>query len=370
MSPAAAGSRFSSYLGAGAGMASEKSSLTKDWMKIGSRDRQRLLRLVARFAGQRIVLLGDLVADEFVQGEITRVSREAPVLILKERERRIVPGGGANAANNLADLGVELTLLGAVGDDEAGNALLDYFRAKRVSTEGVIRPPDYRTPTKSRLLGALGHGRPQQIVRVDREPAAPLPAALRHRLAESAAKHLDKAAALLVSDYGYGAASPRELEWLRRRNSFGGRRPPITLDSRYDLRRYSGVTAATPNEPEMEQAFGLRVDGRLEVLHRLAQRVLRRQRFRALVVTRGREGMVLYEPGRAPRALGIFGSDEVTDVTGAGDTVIAVFTAALAAGAGFLDAARLSNCAGGLVAMKSGTATVTARELAEAIRNA
>jgi D-glycero-beta-D-manno-heptose-7-phosphate kinase len=345
--------------------------LAKDWMKIGSRDRQRLLRLVAAFAGQRIVLLGDLVADEFVQGEITRVSREAPVLILREREKRIVPGGGANAANNLADLGVELTLVGAVGDDESGHALLDYFRAKRVSTEGVIRAPGYRTPTKSRLLGALGHGRPQQIVRVDREPASPLDAALRHRLTETAAQHLGEAAALLVSDYGYGAASPRELEWLRRRRPSRGRhRPPITLDSRYDFGRYSGVTAATPNEPEMEQAFGVRVGGRLEVLHDLAQRVLRRQQFRALVVTRGREGMVLYEPGRAPRALGIFGSDEVADVTGAGDTVIAVFTAALAAEAGFLDGARLANCAGGLVAMKSGTATVTARELAQAIGNA
>jgi len=340
-------------------------------MNLRAADRTRLVGVVERLAGKPIVLLGDLVADEFVYGEIDRISREAPVLILKEREKRIVPGGGANAANNLVDLGVRLTLVGAAGEDEAGEALLGCFKAKGLAADSVVRPKGYRTPTKSRLLGSLGHGRPQQIVRVDREPRAPLDARLRRSLTVRAVRSLEQSAAILISDYGYGATGPREVEWLRRRrDGYRGRRPPITLDSRYQLRRYRDVTAATPNEPEMEHAFGARVGHQLEVLDRMAASVLKRQRFEALVVTRGRDGMVLYQPGRIRQMLGIFGSDQVADVTGAGDTVIAVFTAALAAGADFLDAARLANCAGGLVVMKSGTATVTAKELREAIQNA
>ena len=341
-----------------------------DPMQPGTTDRSRLIDLIGRFAGLPVLLLGDLVADEFVLGQIDRVSREAPVLILKERERRILPGGGANAANNLADLGVVVTVMGAAGEDEPGEKLMEHFRAKNLDTTNVIRPAGYRTPIKSRILGSLGHGRPQQIVRVDREPAAPLAPEFRQTLTESALAQLGEFSAVLVSDYSYGAVSPREIERLRiERDGLRLRRPPITLDSRYDFGQYMRLTAATPNEPEIEQAFGARVGDRLEVLDALAERVLRHQQFEALLVTRGRDGMVLYEPGRPRRALGIFGSDQVADVTGAGDTVIAVFTAALAAGADFLDAAVLANVAGGVVVMKSGTATVTARELAAAVRS-
>ena len=322
-----------------------------------------------RFPRQRVALLGDLVADEFVYGEIARVSREAPVLILKQRERRTVPGGGANAANNLVDLGAKLILAGVVGEDEAGEALLSYFRQKEVPLRWVLRLVGYQTPTKSRVLGVLGHGHPQQIVRVDREPAT-LDRDTRRRLSESVVPQLNEVDGVLISDYGYGAADATEADFLRRR--IARRRPsrPLAVDSRYDLLRYSRVTASTPNEPELEEAFRQRIGNDLTVLDRLATRVLRRRSLQALLVTRGREGMVLYENGRRPQRLPIFGSDQVAVVTGAGDTVIATFTLALSAGATFLEAAMLANCAGGLVVMKSGTATVTGRELAEAIRNA
>jgi D-glycero-beta-D-manno-heptose-7-phosphate kinase len=337
--------------------------------KISSKNRASLLAIVNRFPRQRLALLGDLVADEFVYGEITRVSREAPVLILKQRERRIVPGGGANAANNLLDLGAELILAGVVGEDEAGYALLSYFQKKEVCLRGVLRLAGYQTPTKSRILGVLGHGHPQQIVRVDREPIT-LGRDTRRRLSESIVSQLNQAGGLLISDYGYGATDAREVDLLRRR--IAGRRyfGPLAVDSRYDLLRYSHVTASTPNEPELEEAFKRRIGNNLTLLDRLAARVLKGRSLRALLVTRGREGMVLYENGRLPQRLPIFGSDQVADVTGAGDTVIATFTLALSAGATFLEAALLANCAGGLVVMKSGTATVTGRELAEAIRNA
>jgi D-glycero-beta-D-manno-heptose-7-phosphate kinase len=337
-------------------------------MKINATDRASLLSLIGKFPRQHIVLLGDLVADEFVYGEITRVSREAPVLILKERERHIVPGGGANAANNLVEMGARVTLVGGVGDDDAGQALLNYFRQKEVSTSRVIKARGYSTPTKSRILGGLSHWQRQQIVRVDREPAQGLDRMLRRKLSASVVPLLKKASALLVSDYGFGSTDAQEVEYLRRR---AGNRPfPLTVDSRYDLLKYSHLTAATPNEPELESAYGKKIGNNLELLHQLGQKTLRRKWLRALLVTRGRDGMVLFEARRKPEHIPIFGSDQVSDVTGAGDTVMAAFTLALAAGATFLRAAQLANCAGGLVVMKRGTATVSRRELEEAIRNA
>jgi rfaE bifunctional protein kinase chain/domain len=340
-------------------------------MQIRAAERSALLGIIERFPSQHLVLVGDLVADEFILGEIARVSREAPVLILKQRNKQVVPGGGANAASNLADLGARVTPVGVVGDDEAGEALLRCFREKGVSTRRVVRLRGRLTPTKCRVLGVLSHGHPQQIVRVDREPPVRLDPRTRRRLSEAARTCLDGATAVLISDYGYGATDAAEVERLRR--GAGGidrRRIPVTVDSRYDVLSYKGVTAATPNEPELEAAFGIRIGDDLERLDRLGAKVLRQQSLEALLVTRGRQGMVVFERRQKPRRLPIFGSDQVADVTGAGDTVIAAFTLALAAGASFLAAAMLANCAGGLVVMKSGTATVSRRELEEAIRNA
>jgi len=336
-------------------------------MKINAQDRATLLAIIERFPRQRVVMLGDMVADEYVYGEIARVSREAPVLILKQREKRVTPGGGANAANNLADLGARVSLAGVVGDDEAGDALLSYFQQKGVSTRSVVRLKGYPTPTKSRILGALSHWQPQQIVRVDREPAERWSKEIRRRLTRSVLKLAPNSSALLVSDYGYGSTDAREVESIIRHKGRG--RLPVAVDSRYDLVTFKNVTTATPNEPEVEAAFGQTIGHNLERLHELGRRLMRRQGLQALLVTRGRDGMVLFEPRRPPHHLPIFGSDQALDVTGAGDTVIAAYTLALGTGASFLEAAMIANCAGGLVVMKRGTATVTAAELAEAIRN-
>jgi rfaE bifunctional protein kinase chain/domain len=337
-------------------------------MKITAQDRAALLSIIERFPRQRVVMLGDLVADEYVFGEIARVSREAPVLILKQREKQVAPGGGANAANNLADLGAQVIPVGVVGDDETGEALLRYFHEKRVSTRLVVRLRGHLTPTKSRIQGGLSHWQRQQIVRVDREPAQLLASELRRRLTRSVVPLLRTSSALLVSDYGYGSTDAREVEFLKPRR--GSAPLPITVDSRYDLLTYKNVTTATPNEPEVEAAFGESIGNDLERLHFLGRKLMRRQGFQALLVTRGRDGMVLFEPRRQPRYLPVFGSDQAVDVTGAGDTVIAAYTLALGAGASFLHAAMIANCAGGLVVMKRGTASVTGSEIIEAIRNA
>jgi len=325
----------------------------------------RLKKLVEALSSITVAVVGDLVADEFVFGEISRVSREAPVLILKHRERKIVPGGGANAINNLADLGVNVLPVGAVGDDEPGRALLKIFRQKRIPISGVLKDKTYTTTTKTRILAGMSHTARQQVVRVDREPATEPSSHLRRELVLAAREYIRASDALLISDYGYGAATPAMLDAIRETDR--RHRIPIVLDSRHRLLEYSGVTAATPNEPEVEEALGIRIGHDWERLHSAGEQLIGRMKLKSLVITRGRDGMVAFTRGHKPADIPIFGSDEVADVTGAGDTVIATFTAAIAAGATTDQAAHLANYAGGIVVMKRGTATVSQAELLQAL---
>jgi len=325
-------------------------------------DAERLRTIVQSLADVSVTVLADLVADEFVFGEIARVSREAPVLILKHRERTVVPGGGGNAVMNLAALGVRVFPVGVVGDDEPGELLLAKFRESQIPTGGITRLKGHITTTKTRILAGMSHTSRQQVVRVDREPV-PLPEdhAVLAKLAKTAREHALSANALLVSDYGYGAATPRLLTDIKAKG--WPKNKPITLDSRYRLLEYAGATAATPNEPEVEEALGTRIGANDGRLFAAGNEVMQRMGLESLVITRGRDGMVAFEKNQAPLVIPIFGSDQVVDVTGAGDTVIATFTAALAAGADTATAARLANLAGGIVVMKRGTATVSNAEL-------
>jgi rfaE bifunctional protein kinase chain/domain len=326
---------------------------------------ERLKRIVESFPKVTVTVLGDLVADEFVFGEISRVSREAPVLILKHRESTVVPGGGANAVNNLADLGVNVLPVGVVGADDAGRMLIRAFRHKHIPISGVLKDKNYRTVTKSRILAGMTHTARQQVVRIDREPEAEPSSHLKRELILAARQYARASDALLVSDYGYGAATPAILNSIRERGKWG--RIPIVLDSRYRMLEYSGVAAATPNEPEVEAALGIEIGNHWDRLCGAAEEVMSRMQLQSLVITRGRDGMAAFPQSQRAIDIPIFGSDQVTDVTGAGDTVIATFTAAYAAGASTEEAAQLANYAGGLVVMKRGTATVSQKELLDAI---
>ncbi len=326
---------------------------------------ERLRKIVEGFPNITVTVLGDLVADEFVFGEISRVSREAPVLILKHRERTVVPGGAANAANNLADLGVNVLPVGIVGDDEPGRLLLKYFRHKKIAISGVLKDKSYTTVTKTRILAGMTHTSRQQVVRVDREPQEVPTAHLTRELYLATRNYVHASDALLVSDYGYGAATPAIVSTLRGKGKIGSL--PIVLDSRYRMLQYEGVTAATPNEPEVEQALGVSIGQDWNKLLDAGGNLMQRMKLQSLVITRGRDGMVAFDQKHKPVDIPIFGSDQVADVTGAGDTVIAAFTAALAAGATTEEAAQLANYAGGIVVMKRGTATVSRQELLHAI---
>ncbi|MGC1618611.1 MAG: PfkB family carbohydrate kinase [Candidatus Acidiferrum sp.] len=323
---------------------------------------------VEQFSSKTVVLFGDFVADEYQYGDISRVSREAPVLILRHRETHFAPGGGANAANNFAALGTRVFPISAVGDDPAGDALVAYFKNKRVDVSGILRVKGWTTPTKSRILAGWAHTVGQQVLRVDREPQSPIPEAVHKKLQAKLQSKLRFAHALAVSDYGFGVAAPSLVRQAISRQKSA---PPATLDARHNLHAYAraGITSATPNEAELEAVHHVSIGQNLAELTRVGAATLAEMKLRALLVTRGRDGMALFEPGDRLTQISVYGSDQAVDVTGAGDTVLAAYTVALACGASSLEAAHIANIAGGLVVMKRGTATVTHGELLAAIRH-
>jgi rfaE bifunctional protein kinase chain/domain len=324
--------------------------------------RERLLELVDALAGRPVLLLADLVADRFVHGVPKRISREAPVLILRWTGEAVAPGGGANAAANVRALGGRPLPVGCVGDDEPGHALIAAFAAAGIPTDGILVRAGWPTPTKTRILAGFPSGIKQQVVRFDREPASPLAPGERAELAARIAALSGAAAVAILSDYGYGAVLPELVPNVR---SALGTASTVLVDSRFRLGEFHGADGATPNEEEAEALHG----GPLEAAPGLdaAGRALREKlRCRFLLVTRGSRGMTLFEPGVAVH-LPVHGTDQVADVTGAGDTVIGTFALALAAGASPLEAALLADYAGGVVVMKTGTATLGPAELAAAI---
>lgn len=327
--------------------------------------RSGLLDALRRCRGRRVLVLADLVADEFVFGRVQRISREAPVLILEHDGAELRLGGGANAAHNLKTLGGRPLPQGVVGADEHGRRLLALLRQRGIATAGVRRERGYVTPVKSRILAGGTHAVKQQIVRIDRATRLPEGSRAPAALARALRQWRGPLDGLLVSDYGFGLLTPALVEaaiaCARRL------RVPVTVDSRYALTRFKGMTAVTPNEPEVEAALGVSIGHDREKLEWAGRTLLRRLAAAAVLITRGSDGMALFEPGRAPLHLPIWGTDEVADVTGAGDTVIAAFTLALSAGATPEQAARLANYAGGIVVMKRGTATVSAAELRAAV---
>ena len=323
-----------------------------------------LREALARFAGRRIVVIGDLIADEYLFGKPARISREAPVLILRFTDREVRLGGAANAAHNVHALGAAVLPVGLLGQDAAGDEVHALFRAAGMSTEGLSREPGRPTPVKTRIMAGGYQATRQQVVRLDREPDGGISGSAETRLVERLWAIGSTADGFLVSDYGYGTVTPRVYETVLELGR--ARAVPVTVDSRYELPRFKGATAATPNEPEVEALTGqeLANDPAVEKAGRM---VLERLDAKLLLVTRGSRGMALFEREGPVTFMPIHGSDEIADVTGAGDTVISAFTLGLAAHATPGEAAWLANVAGGVVVMKRGTATVTVPELLGAL---
>lgn len=343
-----------------------------------------LTGIVNDFAGKRVVVIGDLIADRFIYGEISRVSREAPVLILKHERTETVPGGAANCAYNLAALGAHVSIFGVVGMDESGAALLAKLDAANIDTGGVVQASDFTTTTKMRVLAGSAHSTKQQMIRVDYEDARSnnpnhdsphssqivraleriKPDSSQNSSHDSSHDSLHNIAALIISDYNYGVANEAVISAARDIKRLYN--APAVVDSRYRLQDFTGFTAATPNEAEVEELCGERFDNEADLASAGADLRIR-LRCDSLLITRGSHGMMLFEDDATLTRIHAVGGSEAVDVTGAGDTVIAAFTLALAAKASPQDAAHIANHAGGLVVMKRGTATVTASELLDAL---
>jgi len=315
--------------------------------------------LLKDFAAKKIAVIGDLVADQFLSGSIARVSREAPVFILRHNETRTLPGAAANTAANIAALGAEVAAVGVVGEDLNGDALCEALEQARVPTGRILRVPGRNTPTKVRVLAAHQHAIHQQVIRIDYEPTAELDPTSADRLIEAAVAACAEADAVVISDYNYGTATPRLFDAVK--NAVEHRGIPLVVDSRFRLAEFAGATSATPNQDEVDQ---LVENG--ESVEQL-EGLCRRLKFRSLLVTRGNSGMLMVRPGQQAVAIPAVGPLDAVDVTGAGDTVTAAYALGLACGFDEVDAARLANHAGGLVVMKRGTAVVTADELAASI---
>ncbi len=319
---------------------------------------QTLAPLAHSFPQRRVLVVGDLVADHYIYGQTERVSREAPVLIVRYESAEVKAGAGANAAANVRSLGGQVTAIGLLGRDEMGRALRAQLKGAGIRVQAVSAP-GVATETKTRILAGGVSTTRQQMLRLDRTRTDPLPLKVRQALTALITEEARKVDAVVVSDYGAGAV-PEEARGALRKLARAGL--PVCVDSRYALRSFRGVTVCKPNEPELAALVGrpLRSEGELLEAGRA---LLGELDCQSLLVTRGRLGMWVIERRGTVERIAVHGSHEAVDVTGAGDTVMAAFTLGMATGASTVEAARIANVAGALAVMKPGTATVSRDEL-------
>lgn len=324
--------------------------------------RERLVNIVKRFPERKLLIVGDSIADKFLTGSIARVSREAPVFILRHESTETVPGGAANCALNLAALGANVSLISIAGNDDAGIALRDKLSAAGVNVAGLVLSDKFQTTTKVRILAGHAHAAKQQVIRVDYEDAPLNDSGAREAINLRLKSALSAADAVIISDYNYGLVDAEAIELVREAQL--AKDIPVLVDSRFRLSDFSGFTAATPNEDEVEHLAGEPMTSG-EQLEASASRLKQQLNYKALLVTRGSRGMLLLSEDNAQHIPAV--GAQAVDGTGAGDTVIATFALALASGASFAEAAHLANHAGGLVVMKRGTASISAAELEHSI---
>lgn len=327
-------------------------------------DKQRLLDLLEGFSRKKVLVLGDMVADEYWFGEPTgRISREAPIPILRERARETKPGGATNPGYNARTLGAEVFLAGVIGEDASGRALSDMLAAEGIDVAGLVVDYSRPTYTKIRVVAGSTQEMPQQVARIDRFEDGQLDAGVSRRVIDHACRLIPEVDALLLSDYENGVISQAIVDSCL--PAAISHHKLICVDSHGDLFRFKGATVATPNQPEAEATLK-RAFKDLADLERGGLELVRGLDAKGVLITRGSEGMSVFESNGAIHHLPA-NLTQVRDVTGAGDTVAATFTLALLAGATMLEAAQLGNIAAGLVVRKIGAATTTPDELSTAI---
>ncbi len=311
------------------------------------------------FSGKKIVIVGDLVADQFLRGTISRVSREAPVFILRHDETETLAGGAANAAVNVAALGGKAVSVGLVGEDLNGENLLNVLEKSFVDCAFIVRSKDFQTTTKVRVLAGQHYAPRQQVIRIDYENQTQISHKLHEKLKENLISAAESADAIIISDYNYGAASIEIADLAQK--ICEDKKIPMLVDSRFRLESFPNATSATPNQEEAEKLLGKTLTE--ENCRELCEKL----NYQVLLVTLGNKGMMLVEKGKKPIRFDAVGAKEPIDVTGAGDTVIAAYALGLASGLSFADSAKIANHAGGIVVMKKGTASASLGELLKSI---
>lgn len=326
--------------------------------------RADLLELTRRLPAARVGVIGDVAADLYVSGETDRVSREAPVIIVNYEKQWLRPGCAANVACNVAALGAKVHILSLVGQDEAGRGLLSWMEEAKVDTSGLLSLPDYQTTTKTRFLAGAKSTTRQQVLRLDRLTRGYPSKGSRSLLLERLERLSDAVDVWVASDYGTGLIDAAVRDKLRQIS----REKTVLVDSRYNLEAYCGMTLVKPNQQEALAALGIEHDGRgLDAMAEVASRLREQLGSRAALVTLGNQGMMLADGGSHAWRIPPSGSEDIVDLTGAGDTAAAVLAAGLSAGGSFLQSACLANAAGGVVVMRHGAATASLEDIAQAI---
>ncbi|MCJ7580463.1 MAG: bifunctional ADP-heptose synthase [Candidatus Aminicenantes bacterium] len=328
---------------------------------------EKISEIIESFSGKNIIVWGDIILDEYIYGTTRRVSREAPVLVLSYKKKEYALGGAGNALLNLQSLGANPVPVGVIGKDAAGEKIIQILKAYSISTKHLIQSNNFPTPTKSRILAGEETAKKQQILRIDYEGKAPVDSSVQEKLLKSLTNLKDNSQALLISDYNYFVV--RESIYKQILPGFRKSKIPVSLDSRFRVLNFKGVNVSTPNESEVEDACKIEFNSDEDLINKTGRRLLNETEAQAILITRGSKGMVLFERGKPPWAIPIHGTTDIVDVTGAGDTVICVFTLALACGSSNKDAATLANHAGGIVVMKKGTAVLTIEELKKSIQS-
>ncbi len=329
------------------------------------KEKKKLVDLVDHFPQKKIGVWGDYILDEYLYGNTKRISREAPVLILSYKTREYSLGGAGNSILNIKALGATPLPIGIVGADRLGQTIVQMMKKQSISTDYLFKEKNYQTPLKTRILAGEHGTRKQQILRIDQEAKVPDSFEVKQKLQKALKSIKRQLNALLISDYNYFTV--KESLFDKTLSDFKKSKIPVALDSRFRLLSFKGITVATPNEPELEGALKIEIDDDNQILKKAGKDLLKKTQAKALLITRGSKGMVLFERNKPAYPIHIHGSTDIVDVTGAGDTVISVFALALSCGATFKEAAHLANYAGGLVVMKKGTATLSPQELKEAI---
>ena len=328
-------------------------------------DKEKLVDLIKKIGDSKILVVGDLALDEMVYGDTERISREAPVLILQHTHTKFILGGASNAAHNVSEInGGKVSVIGIIGDDYQANDLRNAFKEANIDCSSLIVDKCRKTITKTRISGSCSHSITQQIVRIDRQTNAPISEETEAKMIEEIKKLVPVHDAVILSDYHIGTLTDNVIKAVVDTAKKYDKK--VIVDAQRDLGRYKGITSMTPNLPDTQKSVGFYLSSKEDFL-KAGNQLLAETNAEAILITCGADGMVVVEPNNKYTHIPVFNKAEVFDVTGAGDTVTAVYTLALAAGAEPVYAAIIGNIAAGIVVKQFGCATTSIDEILDSV---